>query len=250
MKSDIYFISDAHLGGDPQDIEREKEMRLVSFLDHLRNKAEILYIVGDLFDLWFEYRRAVPNTYFKILKKLSDLQDSGTQVVFIAGNHDVWTGPYLRREIGLDVRQWSCEAEHQGLSFFISHGDGIAGRERSYRVQRWIMRNSVCIWLYKLIHPDVGIPLARWVSRWSRNRSKSKTPGWNRHVYREASIKKLEKGYDVVVLAHIHFPALEEINGKQYMNTGDWIHNFSYGRLSKGRLTLEEWTGPLEEEDL
>ena len=241
MKSDIYFISDAHLGGDPPDVEEKKEKNLLSFLDHIQDKSEVLYIVGDLFDLWFEYRRAVPNCYFKILKKLSDLKETGTRIVLIAGNHDVWTGPYLSREIGLDVRQESCEAEHQGLSFFISHGDGMAAGERGYRIQRWIMCNPVCIWLYKLLHPDLGIPLARWVSGWSRGQSKSKPPGWNSQAYRDAAIKKLEEGYDVVVLAHIHFPTLEDIEGKYYLNTGDWIDNFSYGRLSDGRLTLEKW---------
>ncbi|UCE18644.1 MAG: UDP-2,3-diacylglucosamine diphosphatase [Gemmatimonadota bacterium] len=241
MKSDIYFISDAHLGGDSADIEREKEERLDSFLDHVREKAEVLYVVGDLFDLWFEYRKTVPNCYFRILKKLSDVKEAGTRIVFITGNHDVWIGPYLIQEIGLDVRQGSFETQHQGLSFFISHGDGMIGRERSYRLQRWIMRNSVCIWLYKLLHPDLGLPLARWVSRWSRNKSKSKRPGWNNQAYREAAMKKLEEGYDVVVLAHIHFPALEEKDGKLYLNTGDWINHFSYGRLRGGRLTLEKW---------
>ncbi|MFQ6093751.1 MAG: UDP-2,3-diacylglucosamine diphosphatase [bacterium] len=244
MKSDIYFISDAHLGGDPPDVEEEKEKRLLSFLEYIKDKAKVLYIVGDLFDFWFEYRRAVPNCYFRILKKLSDLRESGTRVVFIAGNHDIWTGPYLSREIGLEVRPGNCHPFHQGLSFFISHGDGMVTGERGYRIQRWIMRNPVCVWLYKLLHPDLGIPLARWVSGWSRNRSKPKPPGWNSTAYREVAIKKLSGSYDVVVLAHIHYPTLEEIGGKYYLNPGDWIDAFTYGKLSRGRLTLEKWAGP------
>ena len=242
MKSDVYFVSDAHFGGDPPDVEREKEDRFFSFLHHIQDKAEVLYIVGDLFDFWFEYKRAVPNTHFRILKRLSDVIDSGTRIVLVAGNHDIWTGPYVSREIGFDVRRWSCEAHHQGLSFFISHGDGMAEGERGYRIQRWIMRNRVCVWLYRLLHPDLGIPLAKRVSKWSRHRSKPNPPGWNSQAYREAATMKLKEGYDVVVLAHIHYPTLEQIEGKHYLNPGDWITSFTYGKLSQGHLSLEKWS--------
>ena len=248
LKTDIYFISDAHLGGDTLEVEKRKEKNLFSFLDHIRDKAEVLYIVGDLFDFWFEYRKAVPNRYFLILRKLSEIKDSGARIVFIPGNHDVWAGKYLQKEVGLDVNQNHTEEHHQGLRFYIAHGDGMAQGEGLYRIQKWIMENKLNIWLYKLLHPDLGIPLARWVSKWSKKRSQSKQPGWNSREYRDAAKKKLGEGYDVVVLAHIHFPALEEINGKQYLNTGDWIHHFSYGRLRDGHLTLEEWTGPSQEE--
>ena len=241
MKSDIYFISDAHLGGDTPDIEEEKEKRLFSFFRFIRGKAEVLYIVGDLFDFWFEYRKSIPNNYFHILKALSDVRESGTRIVFIPGNHDAWTGSYLENEVGLEVKPGCCEAVHHGLSFFISHGDGMARGERLYRVQKWIMENRFCVWLYKLLHPDIGIPLARWVSGWSRNRSKTKQPGWNSRAYRDVAVEKLKSGNDVVVLAHNHHPVLERIGDKLYLNTGDWIDNFSYGKLSNGRLTLERW---------
>ena len=243
MKADIYFISDAHLGGDAPDIEEEKERRLFSFLRFIQGKAEILYIIGDLFDFWFEYWNSIPNQYFQVLKALSDVKESGTRIVFVPGNHDVWTGSYLEEEIGLEVHRSYCEAVPQGLSFFISHGDGMAKGEGLYRIQKWIMENQLCIWLYKLLHPDIGIPLARWVSKWSRNRSKNREPGWNSRIYKEAAIQQLEKGYDVVVLAHIHHPALEKIGEKVYLNTGDWITNFSYGRLINGQLILETWSG-------
>ena len=118
MKSDIYFISDAHFGGDATDIEDEKERKFFSFLHYLQGKAEVLYIIGDLFDFWFEYRSAVPNRYFRILKVLSDVKESGTRIVFIPGNHDVWVGPYLEREIGFEVKPSYCEAVHHNRSFF------------------------------------------------------------------------------------------------------------------------------------
>ena len=248
LKSDIYFISDVHMDGDASDREREKERRLISFLDGIREKAEVLYIVGDLFDFWFEYRKAVPNRYFRILRKLSEIVDSGTRVVFIPGNHDVWAGQYLQKEIGFDVKKKHADELHQGLRFYIAHGDGMARGEGLYRIQKWIMENKINIWLYKLLHPDLGIPLARWVSKLSKKRSQSKEPGWNSREYKDAAIKKLGEGYDVVVLAHIHSPALEEMSGKQYLNTGDWIRNFSYGRLRDGHLTLEKWTEPSENE--
>lgn len=238
----IYFISDAHLGAEGLSEERVKQRRLTSFLEAIAPEAKKLYIVGDLFDFWFEYRTVVPNRHYWILWALSDLVRSGIRVIYIAGNHDFWVGPFLSTELGLETFTEPISTVEQGLKLFIAHGDGLAGkRDIGYRILRKILRNPVNIWLFRVVHPDIGVPCAKFFSSLSRRNARGEHLSAYSEECRQTALAKLTEGFDAVILGHTHQPILERTGDRAYLNLGDWIRSFTYGKLSKGRLSLEKW---------
>jgi UDP-2,3-diacylglucosamine hydrolase len=243
VKDTIYFISDAHLGEHDRTMERRKEERLASFFDHIGSRAVCLYVVGDLFDFWFEYRQVVPSGHHRILHRLADLARSGTKVVYLAGNHDFWLDDFFPREIGVETSREPLSVRHQGVNLYIDHGDGLAQKDRGYRLLKRILRHPLNIRLYRLIHPDVGIPLARLASASSRAYTDQKALELV-DEYEQAAREILSRGFDAVILGHSHYPSLRIFDEKIYLNIGDWITHFSYGRLRDGKLTLQVWEDP------
>jgi len=239
-KDTVYFISDAHLGEHSRDVETRKEERLTSFFDHIAARASCLYIVGDLFDFWFEYRQVVPSGHHRILRRLADLVHSGTRVIYLAGNHDFWLDDFFPREIGVETSREPLSVKHQGLSLYVAHGDGLAQPDRGYRVLKKILRHPLNIRLYRLIHPDIGIPLARLASASSRAYTDQKALELVKE-YERAAREILSQGFDAVVLGHSHYPSLRSFEGKTYLNIGDWITHFTYGRLRDSKLALQVW---------
>ncbi|MFQ5602774.1 MAG: UDP-2,3-diacylglucosamine diphosphatase [bacterium] len=234
----IYFISDVHLGAEAGVDESEKIENLISFFKAIKRRTDILYIVGDLFDFWFEYRSAIPKVNIKVLAHLLQLIEQGVRVRYFAGNHDIWLGNYLRQEIGAEILFEPLKVEHNGLRLFIAHGDGLAKGDRRLRLLNKIFKNKVNIFLFKLIHPDFGIPLARKVS----NTSKDRGPNPYDEDYRRFALSKLQQGFDAVILGHTHKPLFEKISSKYYINLGDWIDNFTYLELSGRQLQLKRWS--------
>ena len=152
----VYFISDAHLGAPRlKRNHREQEDTLIAFLRSIRETAEVLYIVGDLFDFWFEYGSVVPKHGARVLFELHFLLHSGVRVVYLPGNHDVWLGPYLAEEVGVELPGGPVEVEHQGKRLFLAHGDEFR-RDWKYRMSRAVIKNRFCIRLFRWLHPDVG----------------------------------------------------------------------------------------------
>jgi UDP-2,3-diacylglucosamine hydrolase len=232
----IYWISDAHLGSAPNPLEREA--RLVRFLNQLRGQTEQLYIVGDLFDFWFEYRHAVPRGGFRALHAIAGLVDSGTHVSYLGGNHDFWCGTYLAREVGLDVRPSPITVEHQGRRIFLAHGDGLGPGDTGYRMLKAVLRNPAAIALYRWLHPDLGIPLAHRVSAVSRVHTKGRDPYLMR-MSRHVASPQYAQGHDVVLVGHVHDPMhLRDDAGREFLVIGDWIDAFSFVRLAAGRFSL------------
>ncbi|RMD89432.1 MAG: UDP-2,3-diacylglucosamine diphosphatase [Calditrichaeota bacterium] len=233
----IYFISDAHLGSEAKDKELAKIELLLNFLDFVRQQADILYIVGDLFDFWFEYRHAIPKTSLKILAKLFQLVEKGVQVRYFAGNHDLWLGNFLQQELGIKIYHEPLDVIHNGLKFYIAHGDGLAKGDRGYRFLKRIFKNRLNIFLYRWLHPDVGVPLAKFFS----NRSRTKGENPFDEDYWNLATSLLGKGYDVVIFGHTHKPLFKRIDGRYYINLGDWIENFTYLHLKHTTLQLYRW---------
>jgi UDP-2,3-diacylglucosamine hydrolase len=239
----IYFISDAHLGEHNPRLETRKEERLTAFLQYIAADAEILYVVGDLFDFWFEYKHAVPAHHHRILHQLAWLVDRGTRVVYLAGNHDFWLGDFFVREVGMEISGEPLAVEHQGLKLFIAHGDGLAQKDKGYRVLKKILRHPFNIRLYRFIHPDIGIPLARLASVSSRAYTDQRVLELVSE-YEAAAKDLLSQGFDAVILGHSHYPGLRRLGEKTYLNIGDWITHFTYGSLHGGRLELHTWAPP------
>ena len=169
----IYFISDAHLGTRLSGrSNRDQEESLVAFLRSIRKDAEVLYIVGDLFDFWFEYRTVVPARAGKVIFALHALVQDGVRVVYLPGNHDIWLGDYLSGQVGLHLPGGPIAVEHHGRRIYVTHGDELRESWKA-RLKRWILKNPVCIVLFRLLHPDLGAFLASTTSRLSNYRSRS-----------------------------------------------------------------------------
>jgi UDP-2,3-diacylglucosamine hydrolase len=155
----VYFLSDAHLGGEPRPKEAAREARLHRFLSHVAEHGSALYIVGDLFDFWFEYPTAIPRRHFETLAALRDVRRAGVAIHYLTGNHDFWLGPFLSQELGLITHTGATTVETQGHRLWIHHGDGLVGGDLGYRVLKRVVRHPASIGLYGLLHPDWGHPI-------------------------------------------------------------------------------------------
>jgi UDP-2,3-diacylglucosamine hydrolase len=238
MSKSVFFLSDAHLGAEEESKERLKEEKLISFLERVKDEGETLYLVGDMFEFWFEYKHVIPKDHFGVLDKLKQLVDSGVAVNYVVGNHDFWLGDFLPKQIGIPIFRDSVRIVHQGKKIFISHGDGLAEKDAGYRILKRILRNRVNIFLYRQIPPDISYPLAKFVAGRSRSYVQKRDTGYLED-YESFAAEKIKQGFDAVVLAHTHVPVLRELGTGTYLNLGDWFRHFTYGRMREGELLLE-----------
>jgi len=234
-----YFFSDAHLGLGSRAEDRQKEQRIIQFLDYVKRDAEQLFIIGDLFDYWFEYKTVVPKGYFRLFAKIAELTDRGIHVTYVVGNHDFWIKEYFHDELGIDIQRDPIEREIHGRKFFIHHGDGLLKSDRGYRLLKRILRNRLCIILFSLVHPDLTGQIARWSSRKSRQYASARRYEGSDMV--DFAAKKLRDGYDYVVMGHNHAAQFRHIGRGFYVNLGDWIFENSFAVFDGRRLELRRW---------
>ena len=235
----IYFISDAHLGGSYPPPGNHGGQNLVRFLRSIRQDAEVLYIVGDLFDFWFEYRSVIPSAGARVVFELYALTQAGVRVVYIPGNHDIWPGSYLSDEAGLDVVEGPITVNHQGLTIRIVHGDEHR-RDWRFRLSRGILRNAICIKLFRLLHPDLGTMLAKRTSRLSDYQGRSCTQrGWE--AFRDVAREALDGDIDALVCGHYHRPQVEPMGEGTLVVLGDWIAEDTFAVLEDGEIRVERW---------
>src|SRR6058998_583403 len=164
----VYFLSDFHLGAPNYASSLEREKRIVRFLDKVSGDASAIFIVGDIFDFWYEYRSVVPKGYIRLLGKLATLSDNGVKIYFFVGNHDMWMNGYFEKEMHIPVYYEEKEFEFNGKKFLVGHGDGLGPGDHGYKFIKKIFRNPVCQWLFGIVHPTIGIGLANFLSRRSR----------------------------------------------------------------------------------
>ncbi len=234
----ILFVSDAHFGDEGEASERDRVDRFLRFLRFARRRARTLYIVGDLFDFWFEYRQVLPKTHVPILAEVAALARDGMDVWYIAGNHDYWIGDFFRRTVGIRVSHEPVTLEMEGRRIYVTHGDEMtAGHDSGYRFLRRMVRSRLAIGLFHWIHPDLGIPLARWASHVSRGYSTQKKFVLNRTL--DAAIRsRFREGYDAVVMGHIHYADHLRYGKEECIMLGDWIDAFTYAEFEGGRFRL------------
>jgi UDP-2,3-diacylglucosamine hydrolase len=237
-----YFISDAHLGAGSQLEESLKEQKLISFFKYIQGSENHLFIVGDFFDVWFEYRHAIPNYYFRVLKELSNLRDTGTEIDFITGNHDGWVNQFLNTSLDIRTHQKPIDLTLYDKKIYLAHGHGLLPKKLGDRLLKKMLEHPFNIFLYRLIPPDIGLPLAKNFSRLSRKAGGMKinpedAKGW----YIEFAKSLLCNGYDAVILGHTHAARILDLEGGQYINLGDWITHFSYAKLENNEFTLNFW---------
>ncbi len=243
MGKAIYFASDFHLGVPDFERSLEREKKIVRWLDSIKHDAERIFLVGDVFDFWFEYKHTVPKHYVRLLGKLAELTDAGIKIDFFTGNHDMWAFDYLSKEINIPIHRNPIQIELQGKNFFIGHGDGLGPGDYGYKFIKKVFANPVCQWLFARLHPNFGIGMANYWSRKSRaaNPQVEKFIGekneWLLTYCREKVIDLPTTDY--FVFGHRHLPLKLDVNEKtQYFNLGDWFHWFSYLRVENGKPEL------------
>jgi UDP-2,3-diacylglucosamine hydrolase len=236
----VVFVSDAHLGAASGRPDREE--RLVELVRLLRGSAAALFLMGDLFDFWFEYRHAVPKGTFRIARALADLVDSGVPTAYFGGNHDFWIGSYLRDEVGLSVFQEPVVLRLQDRLVYLAHGDGLGPGDNGYKVLKQILRAPWAIAAYRAIHPDLGIPFARRVSGYSHKRTESRERVLDR-ILRGVVAPRIRGEVTAMVMGHVHEPAHIRGNGRDFVLLGDWMDQMTHARMEGGRFTLYQLDG-------
>ena len=230
-KKNIYFASDVHLGSPTIENLRENERRFVAWLDSIKDSAKAIYLLGDIFDFWFEYKRSIPKGFTRFLGKLCELNDEGIPVHFFTGNHDVWIFDYLPSETGIIVHKEPLITEIDGFRFFIAHGDGLTKQEKLFRKIKKVFNNKVAQWFFRWLHPDLGIKLANFWSRKSRHQNHSaEFRGDENEILILWAKETLEKEhFDYFVFGHRHIAKITNINKSKIIYLGDWVTIFSYG---------------------
>jgi UDP-2,3-diacylglucosamine hydrolase len=243
----IYFISDFHLGAPNYADSLQREKLIVQFLDEIKHDAGELFIVGDIFDFWYEYRTVVPKGYVRLLGKLAELSDAGIKIHFFVGNHDMWMRNYFQQELNIPVYFEARDFEWEGKSFHIAHGDGLGPGDHRYKLLKKIFRSRFCQWLFGILPPYFGVNLASFLSRRSRAQTGSEETfygedkEWLLIYSKELSTRK---NYDFFVFGHRHLPIDFRLsNGSRYINLGDWINYFSYGVFDGQDFKLASYNG-------
>ena len=239
----IFFLSDFHLGAPDQVTSLEREKRIVSFLDQIKEEAEQIFILGDLFDFWFEYKKVVPKGYVRILGKLAELTDRGIPVHFFVGNHDMWMKDYFQKELNIPVYQKPDIFELQGKRLMIGHGDGLGPGDHGYKFLKSVFRSRWAQLLFGLFPPRLGIGLADFFSR----KSRAKT-GYQDQVFLGENNEWLvqyckevlkQNQLDYFIFGHRHLPLEIRLSDTStYINTGDWIRYDSYAVMQNGKIVL------------
>jgi len=230
----IYFLSDFHLGAPDAASSLLREKRIVAFLDSIKNNTSELFILGDLFDFWFEYKKVVPKGYVRILGKLAELSDAGIIIHFFVGNHDMWMKDYFQKELNIKVYFEPASFEFGEKKFLIGHGDGLGPGDKGYKRLKKIFRNPLSQWLFGILPPVLGIGLANYFSQKSRAQtgtSEEKFLGEDKEwliAYCKEILKS--KKYDYFIFGHRHLPIDFKLNeSSRYINLGDWLKFDSYG---------------------
>lgn len=242
----IYFASDQHFGAPTVELSKIRERKFVNWLDSIKKDADILFLLGDLFDFWFEYKRAVPKGFVRVLGKLAEMRDLGIEIHFFVGNHDLWMDDYFEKELNIPVYHKPKEFSFGNKLFLIGHGDGLGPGDKGYKRMKKVFTNSFSKWLYRWLHPDIGIRLAHYLSVKNKLISGEEDVvylGENKEWLVQYCKKKLmEKHYDFFVFGHRHLPLEIKISeNSRYINTGDWISHFSYAVFDNQQLVLKSY---------
>lgn len=247
----IYFASDQHLGVPTYEKSLEREKHFIKWLDEIKSDAHEIFIVGDLFDFWFEYKHAVPRGFVRILGKLAEISDSGIPIHIFTGNHDMWIFDYLPQEIGAKLYREPIERNWDGKEFYIGHGDGLGPGDYGYKFIKKVFANRFLQWCFARLHPNFGIGLANYFSRASRAKtgeSDAEFLGEDKEwlaIYSKEMLEK--KHFDYFVFGHRHLPLELDLNdNSKYINLGDWIQYFTYGVFDGKEMKLE--TYPLKKD--
>jgi len=244
----IFFLSDFHLGAPDAVKSLEREKLIVQFLDEIKDEASAIFIVGDMFDFWYEYKKVVPKGHVRLLGKIASLTDAGLPVHFFVGNHDMWMKTYLQQELNVSVYFEPKEFTFSNKHFYIGHGDGLGPGDHGYKALKKVFRNPVSQWLFGILPPYFGMGLANYSSRKSREATgtvEEKFLGEEKEwlIIHAKEILK-EKKIDYFIFGHRHLPVDFRLPGtSRYINLGDWISYCTYAVFNGNELLLKSYKG-------
>lgn len=242
----IYFASDQHFGAPTPASSFPREQRFVSWLDEIKHDAAALFLLGDLFDFWFEYQTVVPKGFVRVLGKLAEIKDAGIPIYFFVGNHDLWMGDYFEKELQIPVYYDNKEFMFNGKSFLIGHGDGKGPGDIGYKRMKKIFTHSFSKWLFRWLHPDIGVKIAHYLSVKNKLISGAEDVKFlgetNEWLVLYAKRKLETKHHDFFVFGHRHLPMVIALSEHaKYINLGDWISYFTYGVFDGENFELKEY---------
>lgn len=248
----VYFISDAHLGSLAIQPRRQHEQRLVRFLDKIKDKASAVYMLGDMFDFWFEYQTVVPKGYTRFLGKVSELTDMGIEVHYFTGNHDVWCLDYLEEECGVKVHHDAKTIEMGEHTFFLSHGDGLGDKDKKFQFIRKVFHNKFCQWAFRWLHPAIGMAFGLNWAKHSRMKHVAENGNGGDPPYLGEDKEPLvlfAKEYlkehpeiNFFVFGHRHIELdLALTRQARLLILGDWITQFTYAVYDGEKLILDSY---------
>ena len=246
MAKKIYFASDQHLGAPTAEASFPREQKFVAWLDTVKQDAEAIFLLGDLFDFWFEYKTVVPKGFVRVLGKLAEIRDSGIPIYFFVGNHDLWMHDYFEKELNIPVYHDNQTFTFNGKSFLIGHGDGKGPGDKGYKRMKKVFTHPVSKWVYRWLHPDLGVKLAQYLSVKNKlisGEADVKFLGEDNEWLVQYCKRKLQtQHYDYFVFGHRHLPMTINLNEQStYINLGDWIGYFTYGVFDGAQMTLEKF---------
>jgi len=242
----IYFASDNHLGAPTRQISLPREKKFVAWLDEIKKDAAAIFLLGDLFDFWFEYKTVVPKGFTRTLGKLAEISDSGIPIFYFVGNHDLWMTDYFDTELNIPVFHKPQEFKLNNTTFFIGHGDGLGPEDKGYKRMKKVFTNPFFKWLFRWIHPDIGVRIAQYLSVKNKLISGDEDAeflGEEKEWLVQYSKRKLEEKHrDYFVFGHRHLPLEIKLNStSKYINLGDWISYNSYGVFDGEKLELKKY---------
>ncbi len=249
----IYFASDNHLGAPTTAESRPRERRFVQWLDSIKADAGAIFLLGDLFDFWFEYGTVVPKGFVRVLGKLAELRDSGIPIYFFVGNHDLWMDDYFETELGIPVYRSPLPFQCAGKRFLVGHGDGLGPGDKGYKRMKKVFTNPFCKWLFRWLHPDIGVRLAQYLSVKNKLISGDEDVhflGEDKEWLVQYCKRKLQTThYDYFLFGHRHLPMTIKVGeNSTYINTGDWIYYFTFAVFDGKELKLLEQTEDIKKE--
>lgn len=245
LRDKVYFASDFHLGAYPHESSKERERRIVQWLDTVKHDAKALYLMGDIFDFWFEYATVIPRGYTRFLGKLTELSDLGISITMFKGNHDMWMFGYFKEELNAKIIDNELVIEMEGKRFYLHHGDGLGDGDRKYKFLKKIFRSRMCQWLFARLHPNLGIGIAtRWSkhSRLASNQEERFLGNDKEWLIQYATATEHQRHHDYYIFGHRHLPYEVTIaESSKVINLGEWIHYNTYAVWNGYELKLETW---------
>ena len=243
----VYFASDNHLGAPTLKDSLPREKKFVAWLDSIKKDAAAIYLMGDLFDFWFEYKKVVPKGFTRTLGKLAELSDAGVKITYFVGNHDLWMNGYFEEELNIPVFHNPQQVTINKTSFFIGHGDGLGPGDKGFKRMKKVFTNPLSKWFFRWLHPDLGVRLGQYMSvsnKMISGEEDAKFLGEEKEWLVQYCKRKLEsKHYDYFIFGHRHLPLNINLNDKStYLNLGDWISYFTYAVFDGEKLELKKLT--------